>query len=71
MLSIDGYPSMLQDVPLNDPTRNHYQVHTRGTDRNSADIVAAVGPYKNEPFFNDEKPHTVVITYQPGVPFSS
>jgi len=34
---------------------------------NSANISAVVGPYKNEPFFNDNQAHSVEIIYTPGV----
>jgi hypothetical protein len=55
-----------KDDALGDPTRNHYQVHTQANASNSAFQSAAVGGYRNEPFFNDNEPHTVVIEYLPG-----
>jgi hypothetical protein len=61
----------MQDDALGDPTRNHYQVHTQANASNSAFQSAAVGGYRNEPFFNDNEPHTVVIEYLPGVRSSS
>lgn len=69
MHKLTGHHRFLQeqDNALGDPTRNHYQVHTRGNLSNSADITAAVSGYKNEPFFNNNQPHTVEITYTPGV----
>ncbi|ELR22773.1 Filamin repeat domain containing protein [Acanthamoeba castellanii str. Neff] len=55
-----------KDESLGDPTRNHYQVHTRGNETNSAYQSAAVGAYKNEPFFNDNQQHNVIIEYSQG-----
>lgn len=42
-------------------------MHTRGNETNSAYQSAAVGAYKNEPFFNDNQQHNVIIEYSQGV----